>query len=146
MWCHMRICLCVLLQQMSVLDKLHAALAEEKRIEGLRAQAEAAVRPSLSFSVSLSLSLCPSSTLWPHTFRFVHLHTSSRARCVRTVQRPKPKAAKIAFKSNTRDRRRDYARESLLASEESPRSIGADGSPILQVSSGLLKHNIAYMY
>lgn len=45
---HVRLCFCMLFQQMSVLDKLHAALAEEKRMEGLRAQAEAAVRQSLS--------------------------------------------------------------------------------------------------
>ena len=52
------------------------------------------------------------------------------------LQRPKPKPAKMAFKSNTR--RRDYTQESLLASEQSPRSIGADGSPILHVNLGNL--------
>ena len=119
---------------MSVLDKLHAALAEEKRIEGLRGQAEAAVRPSLLLpSLATHFPLCALA------------YELTRA-CFQTIQRSKPKPAKMAFKSNTRDRRRDYARESLLASEESPRSIGADGSPILQVRSGLLKHSVAYMH
>ena len=49
---------CMLFQQMSVLDKLHAALAEEKRMEGLRAQAEAAVRPSLSPLAAPGANFC----------------------------------------------------------------------------------------
>jgi hypothetical protein len=124
--CWSALCCVVMLpaQRMSVLDKLHAALAEEKRIDGIRAQAEAAVRHSTPFPSERTRThahVLPPPVSPPPPSAYMH--------GARGMQRPKPKP-KMAFKSNTR--RRDYAQESLLASEHSPR-MGADGSPILKV-------------